>query len=294
MKRRDEVAVGILITIAVVVLVLGTLWLMRGGLESGYPLYARFAWGQNLKQGQPVLLAGVNIGYVSGVELKDDGFLDVEMRINDDKSVPRTAMAEVVPVGIFGDAAIALKVTPPPARERFQAGDTVPSRQASSGIDALTARADTITGSLSRVARAFETQFVQEGGLRDLRQAVASMNRLTGQLSAITAEQNRNISATLAAFRSTARGMDSAQMASTLLSFRETAANADSLMLRLSSNTTQLQAILARIERGEGTAGKLLSDTGLYRDTRNLLTRVDSLVSDFQRNPRKYINLQIF
>lgn len=294
MKRRDEVAVGILITVAVIVLVVGTLWLMRGGLRSGYPLFARFAWGQNLKQGQPVLLAGVNIGYVSDVELRDDGFLDVELRINDGKAVPRNAMAEVVPVGIFGDAAIALKVTPPPVRERFQSGDTVPSRQASSGIDALTARADTITGSLSRVARAFETQFVQEGGLRDLRQAVASMNRLTTQLSAITAEQNRNIGATLAAFRNTARGMDSAQMASTLRSFRETAANADSLMLRLSSNTTQLQAILARIERGEGSAGKLLTDTGLYRDTRNLLTRVDSLVSDFQRNPRKYINLQIF
>jgi phospholipid/cholesterol/gamma-HCH transport system substrate-binding protein len=230
---------------------------------------------------------------VSDVELRDDGFLDVEMRINDQR-VPRNAAAEVVPVGIFGDAAIALKVTPPPITERFNPGDTVPTRPASSGIDALTARADTITGSLQRVARAFETQFVQEGGLRDLRQAVASMSRLTTQLSTVAAEQNRNLTATLAAFRSTARGIDSAQIATTLTSFRETAANADSLMLRLSSNTTQLQAILARIERGEGTAGKFLTDTGLYRDARNLLTRADSLMSDFQRNPRKYINLTIF
>ena len=294
MKRRDEVTVGILITIAVIVLVVGTLWLMRGGLRSGYPLYSRFAWGQSLKNGQPVLLAGVNIGYVADVELKGDGFLDVEMRINQEYKVPRNAMAEVIPVGIFGDAAIALKTTPPPIRESFASGDTVPSRPATGGLDALTARADTITGSLQRVARAFETQFVQEGGLRELRQAVGSMNRLASQLSNLAAEQNRNITATLGALRSTARGADSAQIASTLRGFRETAANADSLMLRLSSNTTQLQAILARIERGEGTAGKFLTDTGLYRDARNLLTRADSLMSDFQRNPRKYINLQIF
>ena len=64
-------------------------------------------------------------------------------------------------------------------------------------------------------------------------------------------------------------------------------------MQRLSSNSTQLQAILARLERGEGTAGKLLSDTLLYRDARNLVTRLDSLVTDFQKNPRKYINLRI-
>lgn len=294
MKRRDEVTVGILITVAVVVLVVGTLWLVRGGLSKGYPLYTRFAWGQSLKHGQPVMLAGVNIGYVADVELKDDGYLDVEMRINDEYRVPRNAMAEVVAIGIFGDAAIALRTTPPPPPESFRRGDTVPSRAATGGLDALTARADTITGALSRVARAFETQFVQDGGLRELRQTVASLNRLTIQLSAVAAEQNRNMTATLAALRSSARGADSAQIASTLTSFREAAANGDSLMQRLSSNTTQLQAILARIERGEGTAGKFLTDTGLYRDARNLLTRVDSLVTDFQRNPRKYINLQIF
>src|SRR5688572_10229395 len=56
MKRRDEVLVGVLLTVAAVVLVMGTLWLARGGLSSGYPLYTRFAWGLNLKQGQPVRL----------------------------------------------------------------------------------------------------------------------------------------------------------------------------------------------------------------------------------------------
>jgi phospholipid/cholesterol/gamma-HCH transport system substrate-binding protein len=292
MKRRDEVTVGILLTVAVIVLVVGTLWLVRGGLRSGYPLYTRFPWGQNLRQGQPVMLAGVTIGYVADVELHE-GFLAVDLRVNEEFKVPRNAVAEVMAIGIFGDAAVALKSTGP-SPISYQPGDTVPGRGATGGLDALTARADTITGALSRVARAFETQFVQEGGLRDLRQAVGSMNRLTIQLSTVAAEQNRNLSATLASVRSSLRGADSAQIASTFNELRKTAANADSLMLRLSSNTTQLQAILARIERGEGTAGKFLTDTGLYRDARNLLTRADSLMADFQRNPRKYINLQIF
>jgi phospholipid/cholesterol/gamma-HCH transport system substrate-binding protein len=88
--------------------------------------------------------------------------------------------------------------------------------------------------------------------------------------------------------------MDSAQIASTMTQLRTTTASADSLMQRLSSNSTQIQAILARIERGEGTVGKLLTDTLLYRDMRNLLANTDSLMADFKRNPRKYINLTIF
>jgi ABC-type transporter Mla subunit MlaD len=81
MKRRDEVTVGILLTVAVVVLITGTLWLVRGGLRSGYPLFTRFAWGQNLKQGQAVTLAGVTVGYVSDVELDPAGYINVDLRI---------------------------------------------------------------------------------------------------------------------------------------------------------------------------------------------------------------------
>ena len=110
MKRRDEVLVGILITIAVIVGVLGTIWLVRGGFSTGYPLYARFEWGAGVKQGQPVRLAGVQIGVVSGVELDPRGTILVEMTIEDDYHVPRNSEAAVVPVGIFGDQEIALSV----------------------------------------------------------------------------------------------------------------------------------------------------------------------------------------
>jgi phospholipid/cholesterol/gamma-HCH transport system substrate-binding protein len=293
MKRRDEVTVGVLLTVAVIVLITGTLWLVRGGLKRGYPLFTRFPWGQNLKQGQAVLLAGVTVGYVSDVHLNDSGVIDVDLTIQKKYKVPRTAHAEVYPVGIFGDVAVALKPQGP-SPISFQPGDTIPSSASGGGLDALQARADTVTAALARITKVLEVEIVQAGGLRDLRQTIGNLNRLADEMQGVVAQQNRNLTSTLSAFRSAAGAVDSAQIASTLKSFRETSANADSLMLRLSSNTTQLQAILARIERGDGTVGKFMTDTGLYRDARNLLTRVDSLVTDFQKNPRKYINLRVF
>jgi phospholipid/cholesterol/gamma-HCH transport system substrate-binding protein len=104
MKRRDEVSVGIVITVAVVVLLLGTLWLIRGGLKNGYPLHTRFAWGQNLKQGQPVLLAGVSVGYVGDVTLRRDGYLEVLVRIFDQYQIPKGSVATVKSIGIFQPA----------------------------------------------------------------------------------------------------------------------------------------------------------------------------------------------
>jgi len=127
MRRRDEVAVGVLLTIATAVVILGTLWLARGGLSTGYPLYTKFTWGQNLKQGQPVTLAGVRVGYVGNVDLRYDGYLDVMLRIDDDRKIPLGSIASVEPVGIFGDVQVSLLPKLGPVSKYYSAGDTVPA-----------------------------------------------------------------------------------------------------------------------------------------------------------------------
>lgn len=291
MKRRDEVTVGILITIAVTILITGTLWLVRGQLKRGYPLFTSFAWGHSVKQGQAVVLAGVTVGYVADVRLNPGGLLDVDLVIQNQYKIPKTVTAEVYPVGIFGDVIVALKADKP-GTVYFAAGDTIPSRAASgSNLDVLQARADTIAQSLGRITRTLEAEMVAEGGIHQVRETIDRLDRLVIQLQGAVTEQNQNISATLASIRTS---VDSAELARTVNEVRIAAANTDSLALRLSSNSTQIQGILARLERGDGTAGQLLRDTTLYNDARRLIQRTDSLLADFQKNPKKYIKLSIF
>jgi phospholipid/cholesterol/gamma-HCH transport system substrate-binding protein len=174
MKRRDEVTVGILITVAVVVLILGTLWLARGGLKSGYPLYTRFAWGQNLKQGQPVLLAGVSVGYVGDVNLRRDGYLDVMLRIDDQYTVPKGSTAIVKPVGIFGDVAVALMPPIPVPATSYSPGDTVPPGPAAADIGQIMNRVDTIGQSVSVLMHALQQQVIEAGTLKQLNRTMTS------------------------------------------------------------------------------------------------------------------------
>src|SRR3712207_2372147 len=165
MRRRDEVFVGMLLTVAVAVAVVGTIWLTRGGLSSGYPLHTRFAWGQNLKQGQPVQLAGVSVGYVDEVKLRDEGFLDVVLRIENQYKIPRSSTAAVIPVGIFGDVAVAL--TPKaPSSVAYQSGDTVPAGQSPPGMAEILARVDTIGRRVSVITAALEEQLVDRKSTR--------------------------------------------------------------------------------------------------------------------------------
>lgn len=294
MRRRDEVAVGVLITIAIGILTVGALWLARGGLSTGYPLYTRFQWGQSLKQGQPVLLAGVNIGYVSDVRLRRDGFLDVTFRVNADQTVPKGSVATVRPVGIFGDVAVALTPTFPVPVQNYAPGDTVPAGAAAADIGQILTRMDSIGQDVQRMTRTLDLELVQAGGVKDLRRTIASTTSLASELQAIAAEQNRNLTATLAAYRRAATAIDSARIDSTLRSFSSTSQNFAKLATSLDSASRQLNTALAKLNTGEGSAGRLLTDTSLYRDVRNLVGSVDSLMNDFKKNPRKYINLRIF
>src|SRR5687768_11738744 len=109
MKRRDEVLVGVLMTIAIAIGIVGTIWLSRGGLSSGYPLYMVINWGAGLKQGAPVLLSGINVGYVGNVLFRQDGTILVTLRVQNEYKIPEGTTATVEPNGLFGDKMIALR-----------------------------------------------------------------------------------------------------------------------------------------------------------------------------------------
>ena len=300
MKRRDEVLVGVFLSVAVAILLLGTLWLVRGGLSSGYSLYSKFAWGQNLKPGQPLLLAGVNVGAVADVKLRDDGYLDVFLRVNNDIKVPRNSVASVKPIGIFGDAAIAL--TPKgPSRVYFAPNDTVPVGAGETDIQAIQNRVDSIAATVSTMLTTINAELVASGGIRDIRRSLASTATLSAnaaqlsvQLNAIAAEQNRNLTATMASFRRAAGAVDSAKIDSTMRNFQTSSASLTRIAANLDTTSRRADNLIAGIERGEGNAGRLLRDTLLYRDLRGLVTQADSVLADVKRNPRKYINLSIF
>ena len=293
MKTRDEVLVGLVITVAVIVTVLGSLWLARGGLSKGYPLYAKFPWGAGLKQGQPVLLVGVNVGYVDQVDLHQDGILVTTLRIQNHYKVPVTSKAAVVPNGIFGDQAVALTPSRPDPRS-FKDGDTVPIGPSTPGIAELTSKADSVMRSVNAVTSALEHEMVAAGGIRDLRSTITATNRLVSDFAAIADEQSRQLSATMTSLRRATGAIDPAKVDSTVKNFRAASANLAETSAQLKETSGKLDAILAKVDSGPGSAAKLLNDPGAYNDVRALLQRMDSLLADIKKNPKRYINVKIF
>ena len=293
MRRRDEVLVGLFTTVAILIVALSSIWLVRGGLNRGYLLHSRFAWGAGIKQGAPVWLVGVTIGTVDKVGLDPRGTLVVTYRIQKDYSVPLGTVATIVPNGFFGDQAIAF--TPAAPNEVSHApGDTIPVGVPSAGLQALLSRADTLTGALSVMMLTLRSQFVDSGGIAEMRRTAHTLNRTMTTFGQVAETQSRELQATLVALRKGMSSIDSARVDSTVRALQASAQSFQTLTGEMQTASARLNALMAKVDSGGGSLSKLLNDPLLYEDIRRIAVRVDSLMIDFQKNPRKYLKFSVF
>jgi phospholipid/cholesterol/gamma-HCH transport system substrate-binding protein len=300
MKRSNEILVGLLLLLGGAIAIFGSIWLVRGSLGAGYPLYARFPWGAGLKPGQPVLLAGVTAGSVADVGYDPKGTVQVTLRISKGFQVPKGSVASSIPVGFFGDRAIAIE-PPKNVTDYIPEGDSLIVSNASATTDEVISTADSITKDIRGITLPLRQQLADSGGVQDIREILRSTSALTKQLNAVILAQNTQLSMAMAsvnrslkALERTTSALDSMRVDSLSRNAGRATANVAAITDSLRHTIQSLNATMARLERGEGTAGKLLTDSLLYNDVRRLVTRLDSVTADFKRDPRKYIKFSVF
>ena len=293
MRRRDAALVGLVTAVAILVLVFGTVYLIRGGLSSGYPLYSQFRWGAGVKQGQAVLLSGVSVGYVDDVKLEENGTVMVRLSIENKYRIPIHTRAAIEPNGIFGDMEVSLKPDRP-SNQYIAKGDTIPTAPPSPQISDLIIKMDSIGGELGDVTKAVQIELVQGGAVADLRKTLYNANKLVETLSQIATEQSKQLSKTMASLNRAVSAVDSSAIDSTVRNIRTSSANLTVLTNNLANTTANLDSLATKVDNGSGSVGKLVNDPALYNNMTALLARFDSLTKDLKEHPGKYVNVHIF
>ena len=55
-----------------------------------------------------------------------------------------------------------------------------------------------------------------------------------------------------------------------------------------------LDTVIGRMERGEGTLGRLSRDEDLYQNVAAAALSLDELLTDIRENPKRYVTIEIF
>ncbi|MCU0627751.1 MAG: hypothetical protein MUF21_14935, partial [Gemmatimonadaceae bacterium] len=120
-----------------------------------------------------------------------------------------------------------------------------------------------------------------------LRSAAAELERTAGRADSATAQGE--LQSTLDDAAAGAR-----DLRATAANLREVAGKLALSGDALARAIARTDSLLGRINAGEGTLGRLVTDTTLHAESAALLRELRGLTADIKANPRRYVNVKLF
>lgn len=320
MKISNETKVGILATFAIVIVILGVNFLKgKNVFSKNVILYAKYTDAQNLQASNPVIMHGFQIGQVDDLELIREDSLNVlvKFHIYGDIEVPKNSVAKIISSDLLGSKAMEILPGDPAlvsgddkmvSRNDTLTGEVEISLTESVNkvvapvkekVEKLISSVDTIMTGLNEV---FNTETKQglrmsfssiQGSLANLESTTASLDEFvddeTGRIRAIMinvekiAENIKNNNAAITRAIENFANISDSLRASNL---KQTISEANAVV-------GQVQQIVAGIQKGEGSVGKLLKDDKLYANLEKASKNLDKLVLDLKNNPGRYLNVSL-
>ena len=296
--RHREVWVGLFVVAGVLATVIILAVMTDAALFRGrYIINTTVPNASGIRKGDPVLMRGVNIGRILSFTILQQ---EVQMRleIEGEYPVPRDSRIELKASGLLGG--MVADIVPGSSPQSATWGDTLPGGTGVGLFDKM----DALAGEADKVAKRVQG-LLSDDMVKDMQGSAAGARQSLDSLQAILKEQRSELRALSASLKRSSEGLEKVTTGPEL---ERTTKRIDELVGKLDGTATtfdrtakSLDSILGRMDRGEGTLGKLSTDETLYKNaaeaTENLnkaTVELNKLLADFQAHPRKYINLKVF
>ena len=296
--RHREVWVGLFVVFGVLATIVVLAVMTDAALFRGrYIINTKVPNASGIRKGDPVLMRGVNIGRILSFTIQQQ---EVQMRleIEGEYPVPKDSRVEIKASGLLGG--MVADVVPGSSPQSATWGDTLPGGTGVGLFDKM----DALAGEADKVAKRVQG-LLSDDMVKDMQGSAAGARQSLDSLQAILKEQRSELRALSASLKRSSEGLEKVTTGPEL---ERTTKRIDELVGKLDGTATtfdrtakSLDSILGRMDRGEGTLGKLSTDETLYKNaaeaTENLnkaTVELNKLLADFQAHPRKYINLKVF
>jgi phospholipid/cholesterol/gamma-HCH transport system substrate-binding protein len=289
---RREVHVGFFVLIGVVLVVIALFTLTDvTALRNRYMITTVVPDAAGIRRGDPVQMRGVNIGRVRGFDISANG-VAVKLELQKEYPVPVDSRVELSSGGLLGGTVA--EVMPGTATQYLRAGGTLQGTSGGPGLmdtaGDLGERADDV---LIRVQTMLSEQTIGAVG-----SSAIEMRRMMADLSALAAQQRQDLAVLTASLRRSAAGVESAttrpELVAAINRLDSMTQQLDVTIGSLNRAGGSLESVMARLERGEGTLGRLSRDDELYTNLNEAAINLNMLATDIRQNPRRYINVRVF
>lgn len=328
---KKETKLGLFAFLVLAITIWGYYYLKgRNLLASKQVFYVEYADIGELMISSPVKISGYQVGTVSAIELDqaDLQTVRVSLVVDSDIHIPVSAKAMIEPAGIMGGAVIVLRFDRPcKADDCAESGAVLQGGtasliskmldqdQLSSYMGRLKDELAVVMDTLDLMSQDPNARTLVGGSLYDTRQILENTRVSTAELSVLVQRvgsqltkvmddlqtvtgglkaSNKDIGGILDNTHAITSQVKDADLGATISASRETMARIDTGVAELAKVTAELQMVLASINAGEGTVGKLVQDPAMYDNLLRTSKNIELLLQDVRLNPKRYINVSVF
>ncbi len=285
MKR--EVRIGIFIGIAI--LILATFIFIVGDIsvlfrEPGYVLYSLFDSTAGLEKRAMVRLAGVKVGYVKDIRLKESR-AEVVMVIDAEVSIPRGSKATVASLGLIGEKYI--EIFPGDERDAYQPEETIGALPSAS-MDQIGTMLLSIGSEVQELSESLKNIVGEEESQANFRNALQNLSSFTADLKDFLSQNRSELDQAIGSSSQAVQNFDqrvkeiSDNLEELILLFKDIAEeNRNEIKINLQrikeliqhtqESLELLNESLEKINKGEGTLGKLINNPELYSEAESVI-----------------------
>lgn len=256
-----------------------------------YIVTTRVDHAGGVRQGDPVQMRGVNIGRVHRFGLVEDG-VEIALEIEGQWDIPVDSRTRIAGTGLLGGRTI--EVVRGDSDEMLPPGGAIPGTSSADITDEAQQLSSEARSTLERVQA-----LLSEPTVEALQGSALELDTLLTELSAFAREQRAQVDRLTESLNRSAEGLEAAAEAGP--DAARAVARADSALAQLNETgatldraATSLDSVLARLDRGEGTLGRLARDDSLYMNLNRAAESVFRLTEDLRENPGRYVTIEIF
>lgn len=284
---RNLTALGLLVIVAGLIFVWGFFFLMGDPpFTGGDEVVVVMADGAGLNRGDRVQLHGVQVGQVRRVDLRPGSSVHVRVKVNSDVRLPADTRA-LSRADVFG--ATTIDLLPGDALVMLQGGDTIRG-YAQKALPDLASE----LGDQARVLLASADSLLSPAAVSDLRATASILPATAQQLQDAFAELTHAAGALRRVAEEIERAQTGAHTGETLAEMRQSARAATAALTTMDGSLHSFASVMAKIDRGEGSLGRLVNDTTLVGELTATIREVRELTADVKENPRKYLTVRVF
>jgi len=301
LKITREIKVAVLVILSIVLFYWGFTFLKgRNLFDSSNKLFAVYDNVAGLVVSAPVTINGLNIGKVNTIEMLPDGKMKVELVItNEEIKIAKSSVAQIMDSGLIGGREIAI-INNFSDKNYAQSGDILKTSDklgltaelanqigpVKDKVEILLENANKLIQNLNTTLDA-STQQKLKSAIASLEVTMAEFSQTSKSINGILAENKSKLNTTLTNFEKTSGNLNA--MSSSLEK-----ADLGATVKKLEATLTSVNGMMANLEQGKGSMGKLLSDDAMYNNLTKTSKELELLLQDLRLNPTRYVNVSVF